>query len=160
MRRLVIGCAVAGLIALSAKSEARSSVSSLAPRPKIVPKEEPRTGEASWYGEEFEGNTTASGETYDSNGLTAAHPSLPFGTTVRVTNLNNRRNILLRINDRGPYIGRRLIDVSWRAAQRLGFVDSGTTPVSVEVVTRPSSKPRSDIALLSQTRLSSCVARP
>jgi rare lipoprotein A len=139
MKKLVIGCAVAGLIALSPKSEARSSVSSLPPRPSVVPKEEPETGEASWYGEEFEGNTTASGEAYDSNGLTAAHPSLPFGTTVRVTNLNNRKNILLRINDRGPYIGRRLIDVSWSAAKRLGFIDTGTTPVRVEVVARPSS---------------------
>ena len=139
MRKLVIGCAVAGLIALSPKSEARSSLSSLPPRPSVVPKEAAETGEASWYGEEFEGNTTASGEAYDSNGLTAAHPSLPFGTTVRVTNLNNRKNILLRINDRGPYIGRRLIDVSWSAAKRLGFIDTGTTPVRVEVVARPSS---------------------
>ena len=105
MRKLVIGCAVAGLIALSPKSEARSSVSSLAPRPSVVPKEEPQTGEASWYGEEFQGNETANGEIYDLNGLTAAHPTLPFGTTVKVTNLNNRKNILLRINDRGPYFG-------------------------------------------------------
>jgi len=139
MRKLVIGCAVAGFIALSPKSEARSSSSNLAPRPTLVPKEEPETGEASWYGQEFEGNTTASGEAYDSNGLTAAHPSLPFGTTVRVTNLNNSRNVLLRINDRGPYIGRRVIDVSWNAAKRLGFIDSGTTPVRVEIVARPSS---------------------
>jgi len=160
MRKLVIGCAVAGLIALSPKSEARSPLSSLAPRPSVVPKEEAETGEASWYGEEFEGNTTASGEVYDSNGLTAAHPTLPFGTTVRVTNLSNRRNILLRINDRGPYIGRRLIDVSQRAAKRLGFIDSGTTPVRVEVVARPSSKPSSGIDLISQTRPSSCPARP
>jgi len=160
MKKLVIGCAVAGLIALSAKSEARSSVSSLPPRPKLAPKEEPQTGEASWYGEEFEGNTTASGELYDSKGLTAAHPSLPFGTTVRVTNLNNRRNVLLRINDRGPYVGRRLIDVSWRAAERLGFVESGTTPVRVEVVARPTLRLSSGIALRWQTLPSGCEARP
>ena len=160
MRKLVIGCAVAGLIALSPKSEARSSVSSLPPRPLVIPKELPETGEASWYGEEFEGNTTASGERFDSNGLTAAHPSLPFGTTVRVTNLSNSRNIVLRINDRGPYIGRRLIDVSWRAAKRLGFVDSGTTPVRVEVVSRPASKTSSATALSCQARLSSSAVRP
>jgi len=139
MKKLVIGCAVAGLIALSAKSEARSSISTLLPRPSVVPQDETETGEASWYGEDFEGNPTASGEIYDSNGLTAAHPTLPFGTTVRVTNLNNRKKILLRINDRGPYVGQRLIDVSWSAAKRLGFVDSGITHVRVEVVARPSS---------------------
>jgi rare lipoprotein A len=139
VKKLVIGCAVAGLIALSAESEARSSAASLPPRPSAIPREQSLTGEASWYGEEFEGNTTASGEVYDSNGLTAAHPTLPFGTTVRVTNLSNSKNLLLRINDRGPYIGRRLIDVSWNAAKRLGFVDAGTTPVRVEVVARPAS---------------------
>ena len=138
MKKLVMGCAVAGLIALSPKTEARSPVSVDPPRTEVTPKEEPETGVASWYGEEFQGNTTANGEIYDLNGLTAAHPTLPFGTTVRVTNLNNRKNILLRINDRGPYIGQRLIDVSWAAAKRLGFVASGTTRVRVEVVTRPT----------------------
>jgi rare lipoprotein A len=138
MKKLVMGCAVAGLIALSPKTEARSPVSVDPPRTEVTPKEEPETGVASWYGEEFQGNTTANGEIYDLNGLTAAHPTLPFGTTVRVTNLNNRKNILLRINDRGPYIGQRLIDVSWAAAKRLGFVASGTTRVRVEVVARPT----------------------
>jgi len=138
MKKLVMGCAVAGLIALSPKTEARSPVSVGPPRTELMPKEEPETGVASWYGEEFQGNTTANGEIYDLNGLTAAHPTLPFGTTVRVTNLNNKKNILLRINDRGPYIGRRLIDVSWAAAKRLGFVQSGTTLVRVEVVAQPS----------------------
>ncbi len=160
MRKLVIGCAVAGLIALSPRTEARSSVSNLSPRPSVVPKEQPETGEASWYGEEFQGNETANGEIYDLNGLTAAHPYLPFGTTVRVTNLSNRKRILLRINDRGPYVGRRLIDVSWAAAKRLGFIDSGTTPVRVEVVARPSSKLSSGLELISQARLSSCPALP
>jgi len=94
-------------------------------------------GVASWYGQEFQGNTTASGEIFDSNAFTAAHLTLPFGTTIRVTNLKNNKNILLRVNDRGPHIGRRLIDVSWAAARRLGFVHSGTTPVRVEVVTYP-----------------------
>jgi rare lipoprotein A len=138
MKKLVMGCAVAGLIALSPKTEARSSTSVGPPRASVIPKEEPETGVASWYGEEFQGNITADGEIYDLNGLTAAHPTLPFGTTVRVTNLKNRKNILLRINDRGPYIGQRLIDVSWAAAKRLGFVQSGTTRVSVEVVARPT----------------------
>jgi len=138
MKRLVMGCAVAGLIALSPKSEARLSASLSPVRSCAIANEEHETGVASWYGEEFQGNTTANGEIYDLNGLTAAHPTLPFGTTVRVTNLNNKKNILLRINDRGPYIGRRLIDVSWVAAKRLGFVASGTTRVRVEVVAGPT----------------------
>jgi rare lipoprotein A len=137
MKRLIMGCAVAGLIALSAKSEARSpAVIGLSPL-TVMPKEEYQTGVASWYGQEFQGNTTASGEIFDLNGFTAAHLTLPFGTTIRVTNLKNNKNILLRVNDRGPHIGRRLIDVSWAAAKRLGFVHSGTTPVRVEVVTYP-----------------------
>jgi rare lipoprotein A len=139
MKKLVMGCAVAGLIALSAKSEARLSASVEPPRLSVIPKEEREIGVASWYGQEFQGNATASGETFDLNGFTAAHLTLPFGTTVRVTNLKNNKNILLRVNDRGPHIGRRLIDVSWAAAKRLGFVHSGTTPVRVEVVTYPKS---------------------
>ena len=138
MKRLVMGCALAGLIALSPKSEASLSASLSPPRLCSIANEEHETGVASWYGGEFQGNTTANGEIYDLNGLTAAHPSLPFGTTVRVTNLNNMKNILLRINDRGPYIGRRLIDVSWAAAKHLGFIQSGTTRVLVEVVASPT----------------------
>jgi len=138
MKQLVIGCAVAGLIALSAKSEARSSASIEPPRASVAPPEKQETGIASWYGEEFQGSQTANGETYDLNGLTAAHPTLPFGTKVKVTNLDNRKNILLRINDRGPYFGQRLIDVSWAAAKRLGFAESGTTRVRVEIVARPT----------------------
>jgi rare lipoprotein A len=138
MKRLVMGCAVAGLIALSPKSEARLSASLSPPRLCITANEEYETGIASWYGQEFQGSTTASGEVYDLNGLNAAHPTLPFGTTVRVTNLKNRKNILLRINDRGPHIGGRLIDVSWAAAKHLGFVHSGLTRVRVEVVADPT----------------------
>ena len=80
---------------------------------------------------------TASGEVYDLNGLTAAHHTLPFGTTIRVTNLRNHKSILLRVNDRGPRLGKRLLDVSWSAAKRLGFDHTGTTRVRVEVVSRP-----------------------
>jgi len=139
MKRLIIGCAAAGLIALSPKSEARLSTSLSPPRLLLIPKEELEIGIgiASWYGQEFQGNTTASGELYDLNGLTAAHQTLPFGTTIRVTNLNNNKSILLRVNDRGPHIGRRLIDVSWAAAKRLGFVHSGLTRVRVQVVSYP-----------------------
>ena len=137
MKELVMGCVVAGLIALSAKSEARLSASLEPPRLSVITEENHQIGVASWYGQEFQGSTTASGENFDLNGFAAAHPTLPFGTTIRVTNLKNSKNILVRINDRGPHIGRRLLDVSWAAANRLGFVHSGTTPVRVEVVTYP-----------------------
>jgi rare lipoprotein A len=138
MKKLIIGCAVIGLIALSPKSEARLSGSLSLPRVSVVPSEQHAVGLASWYGQEVQGNTTASGELFDLNGLTAAHHTLPFGTTIRVTNLRNHKSLLLRVNDRGPNLGKRLLDVSWAAAQRLGFVQSGTTPVRVEVVSRPT----------------------
>jgi rare lipoprotein A len=92
------------------------------------------TGVASWYGVPYHGRTTASGETYDMNDLTAAHPSLPFGARVRVTNLGNGRSLVLRINDRGPFVERRIIDVSKRAAKELGFLRDGLARVRVEVL--------------------------
>ncbi len=91
-------------------------------------------GVASWYGVPYHGRTTASGETYDMNDLTAAHPSLPFGARVRVTNLDNGRSLVLKINDRGPFVERRIIDVSKRAAQELGFLHDGLARVRVEVL--------------------------
>lgn len=92
------------------------------------------TGLASYYAHKFHGRATASGEIYDENRLTAAHPRLPFGTFVRVTNLSNRRNAIVRINDRGPISDTRIIDVSFRAAQELDFVQEGTVRVRVEIV--------------------------
>src|SRR5882672_1868927 len=79
------------------------------------------TGIASWYGPDFHGLATANGETYDMNALTAAHRTLPMPSMVRVTNLDNGRQIALRVNDRGPFVNNRIIDVSRRAAQLLGF---------------------------------------
>jgi rare lipoprotein A len=95
-------------------------------------------GLASWYGSERQGKATASGELFDMNGLTAAHRTLPLGSTVRVTNLTNLKSTLLRINDRGPGIEDRLIDVSWAAAKQLGFANTGLALVEVEVI--PFSK--------------------
>ena len=89
-------------------------------------------GVASWYGEPFHGRRTASGEVYDMNALTAAHPTLPLPTRVRVTNLENGRSVVLRINDRGPFVGGRILDASRRAAQALGFYRQGTARVRVE----------------------------
>lgn len=92
------------------------------------------TGIASWYGPGFHGARTANGEIFDSNELTAAHPTLPMPTLARVTNLDNGRSIVLRINDRGPFAGGRLIDVSRRASQMLGFEKQGTAKVRVQVL--------------------------
>jgi rare lipoprotein A len=92
------------------------------------------TGIASWYGPDFHGKPTASGEIYDQNGLTAAHKTLPLPTIVQVTNLENGRSLKLRINDRGPFVNGRIIDVSRRAAQLLGFHENGTAKVRVQVL--------------------------
>jgi rare lipoprotein A len=99
------------------------------------PKEDPfydETGIASWYGEDFHGKSTANGETYDMAALTAAHRTLPLPTIVRVTNLQNGKSILLRVNDRGPYARGRIIDVSKHAADLLGFQRNGTARVRVQ----------------------------
>src|ERR1700681_3545891 len=84
-------------------------------------------GVPSWYGADCHGRQTANGEVYDMASITAAHPTLPIPSYVRVTNLNNRRSLIVRVNDRGPYHQGRLIDVSVRAAKLLGFHDKGTT---------------------------------
>jgi len=91
-------------------------------------------GEASWYGDVYHGRTTASGETYDMTMLTAAHRTLPFGTLVRVTNLENDKSVTVRINDRGPFAKERVIDVSRAAASLLDFRTKGTAKVEIRVV--------------------------
>ncbi len=91
-------------------------------------------GRASWYGEPDHGRRTASGQIFDMYAFTAAHPTLPFGTRVRITNLENGRSVIVVINDRGPFVRGRIIDVSRRAARLLGFERKGTAPVRVEVV--------------------------
>lgn len=91
-----------------------------------------QVGLASWYGPGFHGRTTASGERFDQNDLTAAHRKLPLGTEVKVTNLQNGRSIVVEINDRGPYIDGRVIDVSKAAARRLGIVEEGVAKVRIE----------------------------
>jgi len=102
------------------------------------PKEDPsydETGIASWYGEQFHGHFTANGEVFDLNGLTAAHHTLPMPSIVQVTNLENGRSLTLRVNDRGPFAGARIIDVSRQAAQLLGFERNGTAKVRVHLLT-------------------------
>lgn len=92
------------------------------------------SGMASWYGPGFHGNRSASGERYNQNALTAAHRSLPFGTKVRVTNIRNGRSVVVRINDRGPHIRGRIIDLSAAAARMVGVMQSGVAPVRVDVL--------------------------
>jgi len=93
-----------------------------------------QTGKASFYADKFEGNPTASGETYKHSKLTAAHRSLPFGTRVRVTNLGNSKSVDVVVNDRGPFVDGRVIDLSRSAAQELDFINAGLAEVKVEVL--------------------------
>lgn len=95
------------------------------------------SGIASWYGKKFDGRQTANGEIYDMRAMTAAHRTLPFGTVVRVTNLENDRRVTLRINDRGPFIRGRIIDLSYGAAQRLNMVRAGLAMVRIDVLRSP-----------------------
>ena len=91
-------------------------------------------GVSSYYAEDFHGKLTANGEVYDMYGLTAAHKTLPLNTIVRVTNLSNSKSVILRINDRGPYVKGRILDCSYGAAKKLGFIAQGITKVRIELI--------------------------
>lgn len=99
-----------------------------------------QVGKASFYADKFEGSPTASGEKYRASRLTAAHKTLPFGTKVRVTNLANNESVVVTINDRGPFVEGRIIDVSKSAAERLSFFNQGTTEVKMEIVDATDGK--------------------
>lgn len=99
------------------------------------PQDFSEVGLASWYGTKFHGNPTANGERYDMFAMTAAHKTLPIPSYVRVTNLNNGRQVVVRVNDRGPFHDRRVIDLSYVAAKKLDMLQSGTAKVKVELVT-------------------------
>jgi len=120
-------------------------------------------GIASWYGNKFHGQRTSSGETYDMYGMTAAHTRLPLPTYVRVTNLQNGRSTVVKVNDRGPFHDNRLIDLSYAAASKLGIVETGTGLVEVQALTpgQPESPPvaiaQSSPAVLSATTSSGPV---
>ncbi|MBU1109159.1 MAG: septal ring lytic transglycosylase RlpA family protein [Candidatus Riflebacteria bacterium] len=96
-----------------------------------------QTGIASWYGAEYQGRSTASGELFDKNAMTAAHKDLAFGTWVQVNNLDNGYRVRVRINDRGPFVEGRIIDISERAAEELGMKAAGIANVGIEVVSGP-----------------------
>lgn len=97
-------------------------------------------GKGSWYGKKFHGRLTANGERYNMYDLTAAHKTLPFGTMVKVTNLRNKRSIIVRINDRGPFVKGRIIDLSYLAAKKLRYVNKGVEKLKVKVLYRQKKK--------------------
>jgi rare lipoprotein A len=143
MRRRALGTlAVAATIALAivqlggcgARQRSAAPTSSLSP-----PRERRQTqeGMASWYGGRFNGRKTASGERFDENALTAAHLKFPFGTRLRVTNLKNGRTVEVRVNDRGPWGGHGIIDLSKAAARELDMLGDGRAPVRLEVLWIP-----------------------
>jgi rare lipoprotein A len=120
-----------------------------------VPQEDPHyraEGLASWYGEDFHGRVTANGEVYDMHGISAAHPTLPMPSYVRVTNLGNGRSIIVRVNDRGPYHSDRLIDLSAKAARLLDFHGDGLARVRVEYVSAAPIEGSDDSVLLATLR--------
>jgi rare lipoprotein A len=104
----------------------------------VVPGEYVEEGVASWYGIPFDGHRTSNGEIYDMHAFTAAHRTLPFNAVVRVTNLRNGQQTEVRINDRGPFVANRIIDLSLSAAQAIGMVGTGTAPVRIEMLAGPN----------------------
>jgi rare lipoprotein A len=126
--------AASGPSSLEAAKVTRPPVIATSATTKRPKKSQPyQVGTASWYGESFQGKQTASGEPYDMLDFTAAHPSLPLGTFVKVTNLNNGKAVVLRINDRGPVVDGRIIDVSYNAARALGFKERGVQKVRLDL---------------------------
>jgi len=121
--------------ALGALALGAAGCTALRPTPPVT--NGVQTGVASWYGPGFHGKRTANGEIYDQYELTAAHPSLPLGTRAMVTNLTNGRAVEVRINDRGPFVDGRVIDLSYAAARSVGMIGPGTAPVRVEVLETP-----------------------
>ncbi len=132
-------CRNAILPALVLASLTLSGCASSKPRPRGVAVER---GVASWYGPGFHARLTASGERYDMDGMTAAHPTLPFGTLVEVRNLDNGRTTVVRINDRGPFAKNRIIDLSRAAAREVGMIGPGTARVELVVVGMEAHGPR------------------
>jgi rare lipoprotein A len=127
--RIVSGRAIV-LLALAAA--AACSRTSYLPPPG--PRSGVEVGDASWYGGEFHGRRTSNGEIYDMHDMSAAHPTLPFGTCLMVTNLNNQQTAIVRVNDRGPFVKGRIIDLSYASARVLGMIGPGTARVRLEVL--------------------------
>jgi hypothetical protein len=127
-------CLLLTAVSCSAGKSIRSEPPPIRPAEEILSSDFFQTGTASWYGDDFHGKLTADGEIYDMNKLTAAHQTLPFHTLLEVENLENGLKVLVRVNDRGPFLKDRVIDLSRLAAQRLGMVEKGTAPVILRLV--------------------------
>jgi rare lipoprotein A len=142
---LAIACLIVGLGAAQGPniSEATAAPVSSSQRPEVRPqvvKTKPyQIGTASWYGQIFQGKPTASGEPYEMHDMTAAHLTLPMGSYVKVTNLRNGRAVVVRVNDRGPIVPGRIIDLSYGAAQALQFKSRGLQRVRLDLVHNPSN---------------------
>jgi len=128
-----IATAALGLVGCQSREPAPAMVYSI-PRPPPCPPPFTQQGRASFYGDAHHGQTTASGDEFDKSGMTAAHRTLPLGTTARVTNLENGRSVEVRVNDRGPFVSGRVIDLSPKAAKRLHMTNDGVVPVRLDVV--------------------------
>lgn len=111
-----------------------------------------QSGIASWYGAPYHGQRSASGEIYDQEKLTAAHPTLPFGTRVRVRRLDRDVSVVVRINDRGPFVQSRIIDLSHAAAARLGMTGDGVASVTLELVDTPPGDPQNSFSVTSSRK--------
>jgi len=137
---LLIGVGIVFLVSGCTRSlsQRRPSPPRVAPAPHHPQPDQ--VGRASWYGPGFHGRRTASGERYDQNGLTAAHRTLPLGSEVHVTNVTNGKSVRVRINDRGPFVRGRVIDLSRGAAKQLGIIRRGTERVRVHVLHRGQRK--------------------
>lgn len=132
------------------------------PEPRWVAPKPLQHGEASFYADAFHGRTTASGERFDMHELTAAHRKLAFGTQVRVTNRDNGRAVVVRINDRGPYYGERVIDLSYGAARELHMVDAGVVPVDIAILHPHAALPTlpaSEVVTVAALRATTAEAR-
>jgi rare lipoprotein A len=143
MLAILVGVASAQTVAPADHS------SSPAPQPAVAGKAAAKArhhwyqlGIASWYGRFFQGKTTASGQPYDENAMTCAHRSLPLGSVLLVTNLRNHKQVVVRVNDRGPLPENRVIDLSYAAASTLGFSERGIAPVKVELLSAPIEEAR------------------
>ncbi len=112
----------------------RFTTKSIPETEELAPSADQLQGMASYYADEFHGRKTSNGEVYNMHDLTAAHRTLPFNTRVRVVNLANGRNVVVRVNDRGPFKDDRVIDLSLEAAKQLGLIENGTAPVKLEIL--------------------------
>ena len=156
-----------GLALTASAHEGSTSIKDQTPSTQVKPDATPnranhkprrwlQIGIASWYGSQFQGRTTAGGERFDMNQMTCAHPTLPMGTWLRVTNLKNRRTAYVRVNDRGPLLDGRIVDLSFAAARQLRLAGLG----KVKLETVRESDPELDRALVAQVKMPELFAMP